>query len=194
MHQEEVLRVILGTFHLRNTGGHRHGGHASGTDERVHRVVRSALVHDLGKEKACSGRETEGNHAHSDNHEGLRTEENVGRHREAHGSSEEDRHDVHEFVRGGLHQAFDNAGFLEDVTEHEHDDKSRSIGHHEDAHDHHHHGKHDAFGLGHLAERLHTDLAFLVVGHEAHDRRLDQRNEGHVSVSCHGDRSDEVLC
>ena len=35
VHQEEVLRVILGTFHLRNTCGHRHGGHASRTDKRV---------------------------------------------------------------------------------------------------------------------------------------------------------------
>ena len=194
VHQQEVLRVVLGTFHLRHAGGHRHGGHAGRTDQRVHRVLRAAPVHDLREEEAGSSRETEGDNAHGDNHEGLRLQEDVGRHREAHGSTEEDGHDVHEFVGRGLHQAFHDAGFLEDVAEHEHDDKGRSVGHHEDADDHHHHGEHDAFGLRNRAQGLHADLAFLVVGHQAHDRRLDERDKRHVGVGRHGDRSDEVLC
>ena len=93
-------------------------------------------------------------------------------------------------VQAGFH----DAGFLEDVAEHEHDDKGGGIGHHEDAHDHHHDGEDDAFGLAHLTESLHANLAFLVVGHQAHDRRLDERHKGHVGVSSHGDGADEVLC
>ena len=194
MHQQEVLRVVLGTFHLGHAGGHRHGRHTGRTDQRVHRVLRAAPVHDLREEEAGSSRETEGDNAHGDNHDGLRLQEDVGRHRETHGSSEEDSHDVHEFVGRSLHETFHDAGFLEDVAEHEHDDKGGSIGHHEDAHDHHHDGEDDAFGLAHLTESLHADLAFLVVGHQAHDRRLDERHKGHVGVSSHGNGADEVLC
>ena len=194
VHQQEVLRVILGTFHLRNTCGHRHGGHACRTDERVHGVLRGAPVHDLREEEAGRGGETEGHNAHGDNHEGLRLQEDVGRHGETHGCSEENRHDVHELVGRGLHETFHHASFLEDVAQHEHDDKGRSVGHHQDADDHHHHGEHDAFGLAHLTESLHADLPFLVVGHEPHDRRLDERDKSHVGVGRHGNRSDEVLC
>ena len=193
MHEEEVLRVILGTFNLRNTGSHRHSGNACGTDKRVHRVLRRALVHDLCEEQTAESGEAKGNHTHSDNHESLRLEEDVSRHRETHGRAEEDRHNVHEFVRRSLHEAFNDTCFLEDVAHHKHDDKGRSIRHDEHANDHHHHGKHDAFGLGNLAESLHANLAFSVVRHSAHDRRLDERHESHVGVSGNGDGADEVL-
>lgn len=32
MHEEEVLRVVLGAFELGNTGSHRNGGNSGGTD------------------------------------------------------------------------------------------------------------------------------------------------------------------
>ena len=91
-----------------------------------------------------------------------------------------------------LDKAVDHAGFLENVSEHKHDDQCGCIGNDQDADDHHHDGEDDAFELADLAKALHADDAFFRSGHQAHDGRLDQRNESHVGVGGDCDRAYQV--
>ena len=193
VHQEEVLRIVLRALDLGDTGCHRYCGDARGTDEGVHRILGGELVHDFRKEETAGRGETEGYHAHADNQQGLGTQEDVCGHGETHGSAKEDGHDVHQLVLAGLHETVHDAGFLHDVAQHEHCDEGGGVGHHQDADNHHHHRESDTLGLGDLAQGLHADLAFLVVGHGSHDRRLDKRNKSHVGVGRHGDGAAKML-
>ena len=191
VHEQEVGGVLLLADDLGDTRGHRNGGNTGGTDQRVDLLLQEE-VHELGKQDAASSTEAEGNDTHRHDLEGLDGEEGGRRGGSADGEAEEDGDDVHQLVTGSLLQTVDNAGLLEEVTEHQARDQ-RSGGRNEQRHEHgDHDGEDDLLALADLTQRAHHDLALFLSGQNLHDGGLDDRNERHVRVSGNGDGAEQL--
>ena len=191
MHEQEVGGVLLLADDLRNTGGHRNGGNAGGTDQRVDLFLQEQ-VHELGQQHAARGTETERDDTHSHDLKGLNGKEGGGGGGSTDGEAEEDGDDVHQLVTGGLLQTVHNAGLLEQVTEHQARDQRRGR-RNEQRHEHgDHDGEDDLLAFADLTQRAHHDAALFLGGQSLHDGGLNDRDEGHVGISGNGDRTEQL--
>ena len=105
--------------------------------------------------------------------------------------SEENDNDVHHCVRRGFRQLADNSALAEQVAEHQHaDQRSRRRKKHADNNRDNNREK-NLFQLGDRTELFHLDLSVLFRRKRLHDRRLDDRNQGHIGISRDRNRAHE---
>ncbi len=191
MHEQEVGGILLLAHVLGHTGGHRHGGHAGGADQRID-LALCQHIHHVAQDQAAGGGQQEGGQAQRDNGQGLEGQEAGSGGLEAHGQAQRDGNDVDEGVLGGVGQALGNAALTEQVAQHKHTDQGGGVGNQQHHKDGHGDGEDDLLGLRHLAQLAHLDLAGLLGGQQLHQRRLDHGDQGHVGVSRNGNGRQEL--
>ena len=104
VHQQEVLRVLALAHLLGHTGGHRHSGNASGTDQRVD-LAAGHGVHHLAAQHTGCGAEGEGDQAQHDDEQGAGVQEGVCRGGAANRQSQENGDDVKIQILGKFPQS-----------------------------------------------------------------------------------------
>ena len=189
VHQQEVGRIGLLSFTLGNTGSHRNGGYARGTDQRID-LSAAQLVHQLADEQAADGAEGKCDQSEHNNLDGVEFQEPGSDHRGADTDAQEQGYDIHQGVLGNIAQAFRHAGFLQQVAEHQAADQGSCGGQQQDNEDRDHDREQNLFGLADFTQLGHLDTAFLLRGQGPHDGRLNHRNQRHVAVGSHSDRSE----
>ena len=190
MHQQEVGRIGLLTFTLGNTSRHRHSGNAGRTDQRVD-LAAAQLVHQLAYQQAADGAEGEGDQAQHNDLDGVQRQEAGTNHGGTHADAQEQGNNVHQGVLGHIAQTLGDAGFLQQVTEHQAADQRSGGGQQQNDEDRHDDREQDLLGLAHFTQLGHLHGALFLSGQGAHDGRLNHRDQGHVAVSSHGDRSQQ---
>ena len=130
MHEQEVRGIVLLADGLRHAGGHRHGGNACGTNQRIDGTT-AELVHDLSGDQTTTGGHAERGETAEDDQNGLQAQEVGRRGGSADRDAQEDGDDVHQLVLGSLGQTVGNAANVEEITEHQATDECQSVGNNE---------------------------------------------------------------
>ena len=185
MHEQEVCRVGLLAFDLRNARGHWDCGNAGRADQRVDLAARQ-LAHDLAEQQAADRGEHERDQAEDDDLDRLHGQELLRDRLTPDRQAEEDGDDIAQRVLCRVGQTIGHAAFAEQVAQHQHADQRRRIRNEQDNHGRYRDGEHDLLGLGHRTELLHLDLALLFGRQRAHQRRLYQGDKRHIGIR--GDR------
>ena len=74
VHQQEVAGILCLADLLRNTSGHRYGGHTGRTDQRVY-LAAGYLVHNLAEQHAAGGTAGESKQTKNNDQSGAGAEE-----------------------------------------------------------------------------------------------------------------------
>ena len=192
MHEEVVLFVVLLSFCLDDPCGHREGGDPRRPDQRIN-LPAGEETHEFAEENSHGRVQADGYEPQDQDNEGLHAQKLRRLHRCPDTESEEERYDIRDLVFGGAFQPLHHARFLHQVSQHDHSNEGSSKRRHQGSGDGNHHGKENFCGLGdRLFHDSHNDLSFLFSRQQAHDRGLDERYQGHVRVSGHGNRPKEV--
>jgi len=178
---------------LRHAGSHRHGRNACRTDQRVDLVlILREEVHHLGQQHAAGSTHAESDHTQYEDEERPGIEERLGRSRSAHREAQEDHDDVHQLVLHGLRQTVHHAALLHQVAQHQATHQRRGRRQQQGDDDGDNQREKNLLGLRHRTQLAHFDLTLLLGGQRTHDGRLDNRHEGHVGVSGHSDRTEQL--
>ena len=118
MHEKEVGRVLFLTNLGSNTCCHRNCGYACSTDERVD-LTLGQEVHDVTDDKSADSSKSECSETETDDKQCLELQEVSADSRSTYGCSEEYGYDVAESILCCVRQTLRNAGYSEEVTEHE---------------------------------------------------------------------------
>ena len=191
MHQQIVAFVIPPADILGNTRGHRNRRYTCGADQGVN-LAAGCFVHDDAAAETSDGRDRESDQTENDDLDGIQVQEVLCDHGGADGGGKEDRDDIHQCVLCCIGQTIGHAALTEQVAEHQAADQRSRGGEQQDDEGGNDDRKNDLLGLGNLAALDHLDLAHLIVGHQLHDRGLDQRNQRHVGIRGDGDGSQQL--
>ena len=135
--------------------------------------------------QAISRPADEGDEAEADDFDGLETEEFITGHGQACAGCEEYRNDVAQCILSGIGKTMSYAGYFKQVAQAEHAHQCcyrREEQGYDDGYDDR---ECHLFEVGYRTEVGHPDLSLFFGGAEFHDRRLNQRNQGHVGVCCY---------
>ena len=108
--------------------------------------------------------------------------------------AKQNRNDVYKFVACGFNKARHNAGFLEQVSEHQHSEKRQCAGKHDTDDTRNDDREHYFFLFRHGTKLFHADFAFLFRRQQFHNRRLDNGNERHITVRRDCDWPHKIGC
>ena len=92
-----------------------------------------------------------------------------------------------------LAQSFRGSALAQQVAEHQRADQRHAGRKHQAGHDGADDGEQDLLALADGAELAHHDAAVLLRREHPNERRLDQRDEGHVAVGRNGDGAQNLL-
>ncbi len=187
VHEQEVRRVRLLALDLGHARRHGHRRHARRADQRVD-LAAGELIHKLADKQSANGGERKGNQTQCHDRQSPDRQEAGSHGSGADADAKEQGDDVHQRVLGGVAQALGDAGFTQQVAEHQAADERGRGGDEQNDEGRNHDGEDYLLRLGNLARLLHLHLALFLGGKRAHDGRLDERDERHVGIRGNGDR------
>ncbi len=191
MHQQEVGGIRLLAFLIGYTSGHRYSGNTCGTDQRVNRPMRQHAHYIAAQQAAGSGNAKCNNTQQHDLQCACRQEGRAD-HGSTDGGRQKHRNNVHQCILGGIAQTIGQAGFLEEVAQHQAANQRSGIRQQQCDKDGNQDGEDDLLGLGHGTGLHHLDLSLRGSGQQIHDGRLNQRDQCHVAVCRHGNGTQQM--
>ena len=192
MHQDEVIRIIFQRDLGSDTAGHRESGDTAGTDERVDLAAGDDL-HQLTEQDAGNSIEDEGQQTKGHDEEDAPVQEAFAGHGTADCQTQEQGGNVDDLILGGFVQTIDNTGLLHQVTQHQRRDQRSSIRRNNGDGDGDKHRENDDSAVGNFTRSIfHMDLAIFPGSQGLHDRRLNDRDQGHIGISGNRDRAEHM--
>ena len=188
MHQQEVARIFLLANLLAHTRCHRDSRNTCGTDQRVN-LTLCKEVHQLTKQNTAGRAKAERQQAENDNTDGLGAQENFALCCCANGDAKENRDDVHQLVLCRIGNTIYNTTLTHQVAQHQHANQRGRIRQQQRDQNGYNNREQNLLQLGNRTELLHHNRALLLGSQSLHNRRLNNRHQGHVRISCNSDWS-----
>ena len=149
-------------------------------------------THQLTEQHACGRTERKRDQAEGNNLKRIRIQESFCACSRSHGGSQQNNNGIHQRVGSRIGQLSHNAGFSEQVAQHQHTDQRSRSRKNQGYNNRYDDGEQNLFQLGNRTKLFHFNLPLLFRGKQPHDRGLDNRNQRHIGISRYGNRSKKL--